>query len=288
MSNDNQTRQIESFAISFSPLVKFDIALGSDTGRVRKNQEDAIGWHVAQDRDILADKGAIFVLADGMGGHAAGEIASQVAVAAVKTAYLRDASLDPATALQHALNAASRKVYQANRQKAPGLARMGTTTTAAVLRGHDLSIAHVGDSRAYLVHEKEIRQLTRDHTWVQEQIRLGRLSPAQARSHPRRNIITRSLGQRQTVEADLYSLAHLVAGDVLLICSDGLTNYVTDREICHAVVDLDPRDAVLKLFDLANQRGGGDNMSLIVIKRQDSPATALRTWVQSLIEGGLQ
>ncbi len=287
-SNGNRARKIESFDVSFSPWVQFEISLGSDLGQIRKNQEDAIGWYVAHDRDLLADKGAIFVLADGMGGHASGEVASQMAVAAVTTAYLRASSSDTANALRNALGAAGRVVYEANQQRASGLARMGTTTTAVVLRHQDLYIAHVGDSRAYLVHEKGIRQLTRDHTWVQEQIRLGRLSPTQARSHPRRNIITRALGQRRTIDADLYAIERLAIGDVLLMCSDGLTNYVSDREICHTVVEYAAREAVVKLLDLANQRGGGDNISLIVIKRQGISAVTFRKWVHSLIEGGFQ
>jgi serine/threonine protein phosphatase PrpC len=282
-----QSRKTESFLIQVSLLDYLHVAVGTDVGRVRRHQEDAVGWRVATDPRVLAHKGAIFVLADGMGGHAAGEIASQMAVDRIVTAYYQDPVIGITDSLRHALDRASQSIYVENRRaNLGGRARMGTTTTAVVLRGHELYVAHVGDSRAYLIRDRHIQQLTEDHSWVQEQVRRGILSPREARAHPRRHVITRSLGQRAQANADYYPVRHIERGDVVLLCSDGLTAYLSDKEICQVVSQVHPEKSVVYLLDAANQRGGNDNASLMVMKLEGPSLACVRTQIESWFRGG--
>ena len=284
-----QPRQIESFSLSLSRHDRLNVALGTDIGLVRAQQEDAIRWCMNPDSGVHAHLGVIFVLADGMGGHAAGEIASHMAVETIVNTYFQDPRLDISRSLRRAMDTASQKLYLASRRvRQDGRLRMGTTTTAAVLCGRELHVAHVGDSRAYLVHQARIRQLTVDHSWVQEQLRRGLLKPTEARNHPRRNIITRSLGQRALANADYYPARLLEHGDVVLLCSDGLSAQVSDLEICRIVSQARPEKAVGLLLDAANQHGGGDNASVVVIQFEGPPTDSLPSIgarIQSWLKG---
>lgn len=245
----------------------------TDRGRVRSRNEDALGGPPpGLDPRLLEQKGQLHVVADGMGGEAGGQEASQLAVRTLIAQYYQDPQPDVARSLWGAVQMANRAVYQEAR-RTPELARMGTTLTAAVVRGEDLLIAQVGDSRAYLVRNGEIRQLTHDHTWVAEAQRAGTLTPEEARNHPNRHILTRALGADPEVVADLWR-EKLQPGDRLVLCSDGLSNLVSEMEILQQVQRLEPAKAAEALVALANERGSPDNVTAVVLALVPQGATA--------------
>jgi len=231
----------------------------TDVGRARPINEDAL-W---------AD-GRLLVLADGMGGHQAGEVASRMAVELV-VARLNgscgalDSEPDPEAAerVRASLCEANEAVY-AKALQDPGLRGMGTTLTVALLAGGEAVIGHVGDSRAYLVRPEAIVQLTEDHSVVWELVKSGGLTRDQAQVHPYRNLLTRALGTSPEVEVDTLRL-RLQPEDGLLLCSDGLTSVLADAEI-HDIIkrSKDPQTAVDRLIDEANARGAPDNVSAIL------------------------
>lgn len=251
--------------------LRLRVASLSDVGQARSHQEDAVGAFAPPDPATLARKGHLFIVADGMGGHLAGEVASQMAVAEVSRAYYADPGDDLAGSLERALQAANQAIFLQG-QAGAGEQGMGTTAALAVVRGREVQVANVGDSRVYLLRGAAVSQITRDHSWVEEQMRVGILTPEQARQHPQRNLITRALGKKSTLEPDFFS-GDLRAGDVLVLCSDGLTSYVSDGEILELAGQGPPEQAVKRLVALANQRGGSDNISVIVVQAElDAPA----------------
>jgi protein phosphatase len=230
--------------------MKIVSAVATDVGRAREANEDA----------YLADD-PLFVLADGMGGHVAGEVASATAIETIQEQW--DGSADP--------NTLTRMIEEANRAifaKAEGdseLHGMGTTCTAVLLDSSTAHVAHVGDSRAYLLRQGELTQVTEDHTVVGRMAREGKISPEEAARHPHRNIITRALGIEPEVEVDTWEL-ELVEGDRLLICSDGLNDMVDDADIERILSDQDDDHQVVRsLVDAANEGGGDDNITVIVL-----------------------
>jgi protein phosphatase len=240
---------------------------GSDVGRKRERNEDAF----LLDLDLN-----LFVVADGMGGHAGGGTASKLAVEAVQR-ELRDArDADPGlfapapiessplgARLRDAVAAAGRRIFQAALDE-PSLAGMGTTVTAVLVAGPDVFLAHVGDSRCYLVRDGRIDQLSEDHSLVNEQVKAGALTPEEARHSRFRNIITRSVGFEEQVTIDLFGLPAR-AGDRLVLCCDGLTNLVDDAEILEVVEGLPPSAVPKRLISIANARGGDDNITVVVV-----------------------
>jgi protein phosphatase len=222
--------------------------------------------------------GTLLIVADGMGGHTAGDRASQLAVATVKQ-NLRSAletGVPADDAQWHALlrtvaAAANQAVYAEARDA--GARGMGTTLTVAIVTDRRVHLAHVGDSRAYLINAAGVlsdgstwNQLTTDHSLVARLVDIGQLTPEEARVHPQRNMIYRSLGTDPTVEVDAVSHA-LAAGDVLVLCSDGLNNHVEDAEIARIVLEEASEErAAERLVALANQRGGKDNISVVIAR----------------------
>jgi serine/threonine protein phosphatase PrpC len=252
------------------------IAAGqSHPGQRRTLNEDA--WWIAQEPDTgswWARRGRLFIVADGMGGHAAGEIASQLAVETLAQVYYGrdDTSLSPAMRLEQAIQAANRRVYeQAATQDAQ--AGMGTTVVAAVVHDGWLTIANVGDSRAYRVRGGLAQQITRDHSWVAEQVTAGALTQEEARNHIYKNVVTRCLGHRPTVQTDLFEQA-LEVGDIVLLCSDGLSNQVTDGELAGILTESATAmpAAVATLLKLANERGAPDNITAVAFQVLALPA----------------
>ncbi|HEX2978934.1 MAG TPA: Stp1/IreP family PP2C-type Ser/Thr phosphatase [Anaerolineaceae bacterium] len=241
----------------------------SSVGRVRENNEDRVG--------LWARQGVVLALvADGMGGAAAGEEASRLVVEAVQADFLGEArgsetlynlSEDEVSdKLRQAVRRANRAViHRANDH--PEYQGMGTTMTLAFIRNQRVIVAHVGDSRAYLVdgHDGWINQITDDHSFVEALLSSGHITPEQAAVHPMRNVLYRALGQVEDTEADLYSRS-LADGDRLLLCSDGLTRHVKADEIAQLAMAHDsPDDIASALVDLANKRGGEDNISVVVV-----------------------
>jgi protein phosphatase len=246
----------------------------SDVGRKRKGNEDAL---------FLNDEQRLYVVADGMGGHAAGEVASRVAVDAIAEFVeltggnqeitwpfgLDDTISYEGNRLKTAVRHANTRVIEATRESAE-YEGMATTVAAVLVDGDIANLAHVGDSRIYLWNGESIEQLTRDHSWVNEQIENGAISPEQARSHPLRNVVTRALGGRADLVVDIQS-RRMEPGDMLLLCSDGLTTMVPDEEIARVLgeKDDDVAEAARALVGLANERGGEDNITVVLLRFGD-------------------
>ncbi|MFN8524111.1 MAG: Stp1/IreP family PP2C-type Ser/Thr phosphatase [Chloroflexota bacterium] len=234
----------------------------TDKGRVRSDNEDSILCEPADDARVTG-QGLFCAVADGMGGHAAGEVASRMAVETARDVFYNVEAESAGLALAQAIRVANHEIYVAGEDD-PSRNHMGSTMTALVIQGDAAVVAHVGDSRCYLLQDGAIRQVTRDHSWVAEQVEAGTLTAEEARTHPRRNVITRALGLRPDVEVEVYT-EPLAAGTVLVLCSDGLHGLVTDQEINTIASSLAPQLAAERLVDLANERGGPDNISAIVV-----------------------
>src|SRR5512140_2652630 len=242
----------------------------TDVGRKRRHNEDAY---------LLDGESGLFVVADGMGGHAAGEVASRITVEAIQEYLaLRDDEGESTwpfgfnsrysmegNLLSTAIKRANERVIRAV-QNRPELKGMGTTVVAALFDGERATLVHVGDSRAYLFRDGELRRLTDDHSWVQEQVNAGILSEDEARSHPLKNVVTRALGGGAHVAVDLIEIP-VGEGDRFLLCSDGLTGMVTDEEITNALSSPRSLEQIVRgLVDLANERGGVDNITAIMVE----------------------
>lgn len=264
--------------------IKLVVGQCTDRGRVRSRNEDAVGGPPpGLDPRQVEHKGQLHMIADGMGGEAGGQEASQLAIRTLISEYYQDPQPDLTQSLWRAIQSANQAVYQEAR-RSPERSRMGTTVTAAVIRGEDLVIGQVGDSRAYLIRNGEVRQLTRDHTLVAEAMRSGALSPEEARTHPNRHILTRALGAEPEVTADLFQ-EKLQWGDRVVLCSDGLSNMVSDEEIMEYAQQPDPAQAAEVLVALANERGSPDNVSVVVLALQSSAPTLRATAPQPSAAG---
>ena len=256
-----------------------EVAGKTDVGCVRANNEDNFGYD---------SRYGIFVVCDGMGGQAAGEVASKMGVdilldyfrndtAAVEThCFNGQSSSAGARSLASAIQLANRTIYQAG-QEQNGRSGMGSTIVAALVRGNSLAIGHVGDSRIYLVRQGSIQQLTQDHSLVMEQVRRGYITLEQAQKSEMQNIILRALGSEEMVEADIEDLV-AVPGDLLLMTSDGLTRHVQDEEILKIVQEqADLEQACSQLVQIAKDRGGDDNITCLLVRMVDRP------WYQSVL-----
>lgn len=225
----------------------------TDIGRVRALNEDS--YYVPQEDERFC------AVADGMGGHNAGEVASAMAVQAFSR-HMREVGHITAQAMYAAVEQANEQVYHAAMEN-DGMSGMGTTFSALAQQDGDVILAHVGDSRVYLVRNGAMFQLTTDHTLVEEMVRKGMLTPREARFHPRRNIITRALGTDPRVEIDIIEL-HARPGDVFFLCSDGMTNYVEERDILQAALgEGDWQDKLKHLVSVALENGGADNITAL-------------------------
>jgi serine/threonine protein phosphatase PrpC len=261
------------------PALRLGIGQFSHPGRQRANNEDWLGMFQPDDPGRLARKGCLFLVADGMGGHQSGELASRQVVDQVIRGYVDDPEPEVAASLRQAIEAANASLY-ARSARLEGRPRSGSTLVAAVVRGTELWIANVGDSRAYLLRGGELRQLTRDHALFPS---AGNHIPAE--EPPGRHIITRALGTKPSVEVDVFPPLTLRIGDRLILCSDGLTAPLSDAEILRVVADLGLQKSAEALVQAANDRGGPDNVSVIVIQvgghmqgRAFAPSFRVETW----------
>lgn len=249
-----------------------DAFWGSDPGRARDHNEDAITG-TAPDHEAAA-RGCLFIVADGMGGHNAGEVASREAIQRVYDRYYADTEPDVFRSLEQAMRVTNNELYQ-EAQSNPTQHGMGTTMTAAVIKDDHLTVAHVGDSRLYLIRGGKIEQVTHDHSWVEEQVRAGVLTRQQAESHPQRNVITRALATGPDVRVDAFE-RDLRAGDILIFGSDGLTTEVDEAQIAAVAAGAaTAQEGVQRLIQLANDNGGEDNISVGLIRVLDPAATPL-------------
>lgn len=246
------------------------LSVGGDThiGMRRKQNQDSLAGPDGIDPQLLARKGYLYAVADGLGGYAGGKAASQIAVRRVLDEYYTAPSDQIALSLRRAIQAANRAVCEEGLK--PEHAGAGTTIVAAVIHENQLVVANVGDSRAYLVRQGRIRRLTEDHSWVVEQVKTGVLNPEDTLTHPQRHVVTRTLGGEPAVDPDIVRLG-LRPADTVLLCTDGLTETLTDAEILQIVNQNEPEPAVADLIRQANNRGGPDNITALVIRVMSTP-----------------
>jgi protein phosphatase len=237
----------------------YELALVSDVGNHRTNNEDACGQWCENDESV------VFAVADGVGGYEGGEIASEMAVEITLEAYRESpVAWGPSKRLHRAIQRANIEIH--NRAlTVPELRRMATTLTAVAVTGGVLHAVHVGDCRLYLIRRRHVRQLSKDHTAVQERVRMGLMSAARARSHPERSSLTRSLGRELIVSVDRITMP-LERDDRVVLCTDGVHGVLDDGEIEHAIRDADPESSCRHLIDLANRQGGADNLTVAVMR----------------------
>ena len=236
----------------------------SDIGKCRKNNEDA--YYISAGDDPAEN---LYLVADGMGGCNAGEVASSSAIEAFLAYFWKEMqhadSEDVLDLMTGAMAAANKEVYDKS-NSAREFAEMGTTIVAAAVREDKLYVAHVGDSRAYLFRKKEMMPLTTDHSYVMELVKMGNITKEEAANHPKRNVITRAVGIKNSVEADT-AIHPVKKGDIVMLCTDGLSGMLKDEEMAKILskrATLDRKAAIL--VEEANKHGGHDNISLILVE----------------------
>lgn len=238
--------------------VNLRVGSATDVGMRRDHNEDAFLTFEAEDGSL------VLVVADGMGGHLAGEVASAMAIEILQRELVKPAE-DPSAALRAAIELANQEIWN-EAARDTEKAGMGSTVVAAIVRGNQAYLANAGDSPAYLVRDGQTDQITHDHGLVAEQVEAGVIREEDAEHHPFRHILTRCLGAEANVEVEVYPPRELRAGDVLVLCSDGLTEHVKKPEVAALVETEDPDEAAKGLIEVANQRGGHDNITVVVAR----------------------
>jgi len=239
------------------------IACKTDLGRVRENNEDKLEYFVPEDPKHLASRGHVYVVCDGMGGHEAGQIASELTAKTFIDVYLNHPASDPMQAMAAAVQAANRFVLD-NARTFPKRRGMGTTLVALVLIQDRAYSVNVGDSRIYRLRNGELLRLTVDHTVIEEYVKLGMLTQEQAEVHPHKHVLTRAIGA-EDVRADIEE--HDVReGDTFLLCSDGIINHVNDDAIGETLRQRTPSDAAWSLVGQALLGGGSDNATVLIVR----------------------
>jgi protein phosphatase len=249
-----------------TPKPGIEAASLTDIGRQRSNNEDSfLYWEPDSDADFLL-KGRLAVVADGMGGYEGGQEASRLAVETVRSVYDNAFGGNPQDTLIGALEAAHQNI-QRFAQEHPQFYGMGTTCTALAIVGRQLSFAHVGDSRLYLIRGESISRLTRDHSYVGRLVETGIVRSEDAESHPQRHILTAALGSGRDVTPHIPEHPNLLEeGDILLLCTDGLWGVVGDPDLARVVQTNPPAEACQKLVNMALERGGPDNITVLVLR----------------------
>ena len=266
-----------SDSIPFSQAVRY--ASISDIGMRRKNNQDSKNILVSSDEEFWRKRGHLFVVADGMGAHAAGELASKLAADNIPHLFSKDLDNDPITSLHQAVKGANATIYQRGCDE-PEFNGMGTTCSSLLLLPMGAVIAHVGDSRVYRLRCGQLEQLTFDHSLVWEMQAAGKVSGTATDLHLPKNIITRSLGPAPQVQIDLEGPFPVQKGDTYLLCSDGLSGQISDHEIGTIIGCLSPAESAQILVDLANLRGGPDNITVIVVQVDHAPVAKVKVELQ--------
>jgi serine/threonine protein phosphatase PrpC len=239
-------------------------AAKTDRGLIRELNEDSFKIIVGDNSCYFA-----FIVADGMGGHKCGELASRVAVEYISDS-IEQASQNLAfpekrsEALKRIVEGTNAAVYQKSLEL-PEASGMGTTLTMAVVTQSDITVAHVGDSRLYIVRDENIRQITEDHSYIEELIKKGTITRDEAENHPQKHIITRAIGSSLEIDIDITNMT-IDSGDIFVLCTDGLTNMVSSEQILKTVKENEPEEACEQLVEAAKRNGGDDNITVIVIK----------------------
>jgi protein phosphatase len=268
--------------------MRLDVAAQTDTGRRKNKNEDCCGVYQEETPGLrLFSEGALLCVADGLGGHMSGEIASKLAVSIVRD--MLNSELPPAnganngdqsflTAIRQAILRANESIWRTNQDLVRGGRPMGTTLLAAIVQPKKVYIGNVGDSRAYHLREGHIIARTEDHSWVDEQVKLGRMSKAEAESDLRKNIVTRCVGTHPEIDVDTY-IWNIEPGDMLLLCTDGLVNMVSDSEILEIFrKGGTAAEIARRLVERANENGGKDNITVIVANI--SPSLPRLIWLK--------
>lgn len=232
----------------------------SDTGILREMNQD---FCFASDQPV-GNLPNLFIVADGMGGHRAGDYASRYTTHRIVASVTRNKEKEPISILKEAITTANQILMEEAREDEEKYG-MGTTIVAATILDDRLCVANIGDSRLYVIGDG-IRQVTVDHSYVEEMIRLGKVDAKAARVHPNKNIITRAIGATEDVEADFFEV-ELAGGESILLCTDGLTNMVEDTAICEIMLSAkSPEEKAKQLVVLANQNGGKDNITVVIVE----------------------
>ncbi len=253
-----------------APVLPLAVWGATDKGRAREGNEDAVYPHSGTDTffkpspDRLAQKGQLLIVADGVGGAQAGHEASHWAIRIAVERYYDMSGPDLGEDLRTAVEIANSSLFQY--LQSTGTREAGCTMAAAVIHGNTLYVVNVGDSRVYLIRNGQITQLTRDHTVTQQKIDQGLIRPEQAEMDPNRNVLTRSMGAGPTVQADLFQPMQLTPGDLVFVCSDGLTDMVEDADIARLASSGSPKRVTQRLIAAANKRGGFDNISVVAAR----------------------
>jgi len=250
---------------------KVQYATLSDVGMRRKNNQDSFTVQLCSDKEAWLQRGHVFIVADGMGGHSVGELASKIAVDTTPLTYFKSRAASIPAAIIEAVREANRVINERGTQN-PDFLRMGTTIVALILSPEGAYLAHVGDSRGYRVRRDQIELLTYDHSLEWEMRRAGRLQPGDVFLPEARHVITRSLGPEPIVEVEVDGPFEVYADDRFVLCSDGLTGHLNDAEIGMIVGSLPPGEATRLLVNLANLRGGSDNVTVVIASAGDAPA----------------
>jgi protein phosphatase len=256
-------------------------------GSVRELNEDVVAYVLPTEAQIAAGRGALALVADGMGGHAAGEVASRIAAETVLRLYYQLEG-SPPEVLEKCFRAANDAIHKRS-QIDPACSGMGTTCTVLALKGGTAFVGHIGDSRAYLLRDGRLKQISEDHSLVAQLVREGALTEEEATRSPERNVILRALGTERSIEPSISREGFpLRAGDVFMICSDGLSDLVDDQVIAETIAGLAPFEACRALVDAALAAGGTDNVSVgvFVAGQANPPAVALRTTRPVELSGG--
>lgn len=241
-----------------------DIGVKTDTGRIRDNNQDA--YYLPSDKNV-----PLFIIADGMGGHKAGEIASSLAIDLISENFNKFLDMENVNEenikenILKSINKANEKIYK-KAMKEEDCSGMGTTVTLAYISNKNLYIGHVGDSRAYAFKDGNLLQITEDHSLVEELIKNGSISKEEAKYHPQRNIITRAVGTSKNIEVDIMALSKKTV-EILLLCTDGLTSMLDDDEIKNTLINSENMQLACEdLVKLSNDKGGYDNITVLAIK----------------------
>lgn len=260
----------ENVVLRLTPALKFGAK--TDIGRLRENNEDKYEFRIPDAQHVLATRGATFIVCDGMGGAEAGQIASELATKTYLDVYYNHRSADPTDAARDAVKAANRFVNDVSRT-VPGRQGMGCTLTALSFIQDEAILAHVGDSRAYAVSENDIKQISEEHTYVEEQVRLGMMTLSDAENSPYKHVLSRAVGAEREVTPQVERFP-IQMDAMYVICSDGVSNELSDGDLLDIVTSNGPSEAAWRIVNDALLAGGRDNATVIVVHVEGLEATS--------------
>ena len=259
-----EAQELTAENVPLRVVPKLSFGAKTDIGRLRENNEDKYEFRIPDEEQLLATRGSTFIVCDGMGGAEAGQIASELATKTYLDVYYNHHSSNPLVAARDAAKAANRFVNDVSRT-VPGRNGMGCTLTALSFIQDSAVLAHVGDSRAYVIVDNDIRQLSEEHTYIEEQLRMGLMSYSEAKDSPYKHVLSRAVGAEKDVTPQVEMLT-VRAGETYLLCSDGVSNELSDGDLLDLSLSNGPSEAAWKIINDALLAGGRDNATVIVIR----------------------